>query len=305
MNEPRFLGIDGGGSGLRIAVVDARLQALETLEFGAANPGVIGHAAARQHIRGGVDGALRQSGVDARQIAAAGIGIAGASNLHSSDWLRHTLAPVLPHSLLALSSDLEIALAGALGQRHGILLLSGTGSAVFGCAPDGRQLQIGGWGYLLGDEGSGYWIGRKILRQVTEEHDRGEHPSALAGACLDELGLNHARDIVGWLYGDSGTTATRVAALARIALDMAASGNADALNLLGCAANHLGRQTELMRRRLDYPHAPIAFAGGLLDKDNPLSLDVARRLDLERRPQAKHSPVIGAALLAILLWSDA
>ena len=302
MSAPLFLGIDGGGSNLRVAIVDRQLALLATHTAGPANPSVIGHARARQHIRSSVKTALHEAGIKTDDIAAAGIGIAGASNLHSRQWLLDTLSPALPRAKIAPSSDLEIALVGALARRHGILLLAGTGSAVFGSAPNGRQLQIGGWGYLLGDEGSGYWIGLQLLRGIIRAHDEGANLAPLYAACLSGLGLSQAREVVGWLYRSDEAT-TRLAGLARVALDIAQSGDRDALQLLRQAGSHLARQVEQMRRRLDAPDAPVAFAGGLLDNENPLSLDVTQRLNLPTRPIARHSPVIGAALLAKLEWS--
>ncbi len=303
MNTPLFLGIDGGGSNLRVAIVDDQLAPLTIYAAGAANPNIIGHERARQHIRSSVKVALREAGVSVDHISAAGIGIAGASNLHSHQWLLATLTPLLAKTQIVPSSDLEIALVGALGRRHGILLLAGTGSAAFGCAPKGWQLQVGGWGYLLGDEGSGYWIGRQLLRGIIDAHDEGRSMTPLYAKCLAKLGLTKARDLVGWLYrGDEAMTA-RVAELARLALQMAQEGDWDARNLVQQAGIHLARQVEQMRRRLEYPWAPIAFAGGLLEVDNPLSLDVARRLNLPERPVARHNPAIGAALLAKLEWS--
>ena len=71
---------------------------------------------------------------------------------------------MLPAAQIALSSDVEIALVGALGQRLGIVVLAGTGSAAYGVNRAGDALLVGGWGYLLGDEGSGYWIGAEALR---------------------------------------------------------------------------------------------------------------------------------------------
>ena len=303
MTAPLFLGIDGGGSNLRVAIVDDQLQPLATHVAGAANPSIIGHARARQHIRRSVETALRQAGVAADSITAAGIGIAGASNLHSRQWLLDTLSPLLANTRIAPSSDLEIALVGALARRHGILLLAGTGSAVYGCAPKRRQLQIGGWGYLLGDEGSGYWIGLQLLRGIIRAHDEGANLAPLYAACLSELGLSQAREVVGWLYRSQEAATTRLAELAPLALRMADAGDRDAQELLRQAGSQLARQVEQMRRRLDAPAAPIAFAGGLLDHHNPLSQDVTQRLNLPARPIARHSPVIGAALLAKLEWS--
>lgn len=303
VNGPLFMGIDGGGTKLRIAVTDADLQSLASIESSSANPSVIGHDKARPHIRHEVAHALRQARLQPQDIAAAAIGIAGASNLHSEAWLLETVTPALPGALIVPSSDLEIALVGSLGQRQGILLLAGTGSAVYGVAPGGQRLQIGGWGYLLGDEGSGYWIGSQLLRHIIARHDRGasSEEDALTRACMDVLGLTDPRELIAWLYRSKEAPATRVAGLAELVLNEAADCRW-ATVCVESAAEQLTRQVDLMRSRLDYENAPIAFAGGLLDNDNALSRRVTQRLGLPRRPVARHSPVMGAALLATTAW---
>ena len=256
-------------------------------------------------MRRGIVEALDLAGLQAENITAAAIGIAGASSLHSEEWLVETVKPVLPASCLVPSSDLEIALVGALGQRRGILLLAGTGSAVYGSAPSGERLQIGGWGYLLGDEGSCYWIGIQLLKHIIAEFDSGSAcaKSNFWQSCLEALGLSQARELVAWVYRSNEAPVARVAGLAPIVLESADNGEAQALHILHCAADHLARLVETMQRRLQYERAPIAFAGGLLDNANPLSDIVARRLGLPARPDGKYPPVIGAALLAKLEWS--
>ena len=307
MSEPLFMGIDGGGSKLRIAIADANLNQLSTLTAGSVNPSIVGRAAARERIQGGILDALRSANLRHENITAVGIGIAGASNLHSEDWLLETVKPVLPDSHLAPSSDMEIALVGGLAQRHGILLLAGTGSAVYGVKPDGERLQVGGWGYLIGDEGSSFWIGLQLLRHITRAFDSGARGcmSALGRACLDELGLSQARELVAWVYRSETAPAVRIASLAPFVLKRADAGDELASEILRRAARHLAEQLETVRRRLNYAEASIAFAGGLLDKDNWLSGEVARRLALPERPVAKHPPVLGAALVAKMEWSAA
>ncbi len=305
MIEPLFMGIDGGGSKLRIAIVDAYLDKLSSLTAGSVNPSIVGHAAARERIQGGILDALRLAKLRHENITAAGIGIAGASILHSENWLLQTVKPVLPDSRLTPSSDMEIALVGALAQRHGILLLAGTGSAVYGVTPAGERLQVGGWGYLLGDEGSSFWIGLQLLRHVTETFDSGAKRclTALGRACLDELSLSQARELVAWVYRSETAPAVRIANLAPFVLDRAENGDNMAIDILRQAAKHLAGQVETTQRRLNYMAAPIAFAGGLLEKENWLSSEVAQRLALAERPLAKHPPVLGAALLAKMEWS--
>lgn len=302
MNEPLFVGIDGGGSKLRVAIVNAGLEALETVEAGSVNPSLIGRAEAARRIRAGLRQALHQADLEHERIAAAGLGIAGASNRHSDVWLRAVLRPILPKTRLVASSDLEIALVGALAQRHGILLLAGTGSAAYGRKPGGANLQVGGWGYLLGDEGGSFWIGARLLRHVIRNFDNGGEAnlSPLSRGCLESLGLSAPRELIAWVYRSEDPPASRVARLAPYVMERAVAGDERAIGILRCAAKHLARQAETLRRRLDYADAPLAFAGGLLESDNWLSREVARRLGLISRPVAKYPPVIGAALLAKL-----
>ncbi|MCY3799367.1 MAG: hypothetical protein OXG84_16285 [Chloroflexi bacterium] len=307
MNEPLFMGIDGGGSTLRIAIVNAKLDKFSSLKAGAVNPSVVGHSEARARIQRGVGAALGEASLRPERISAVGIGVAGASNLRNERWLLETLKPVLPRSRHAPSSDLEIALAGALARRHGILLLAGTGSGAFAVKPGDIRLQVGGWGYLLGDEGSSYWIGRELLRLAIGEYDLGwdANEDALGRAFLDELGLAQARELLAWVYQSDAAPAVRIGGLAPFVLKRAEDGDEQAMRILRRASEYLADQLQTLRRRLDYPEAPIAFAGGLLDNDNWLSREVSRRLALAERPVAKHPPVIGAAMLAKMEWSAA
>ena len=307
MPEPLFLGIDGGGSTLRLSVARPNLDELASLTAGSANPNIIGPDAARAKIQHGIGEVLKSAGLQKENISAIGIGIAGASNLHSEPWLVETVKPVLPASCLAPSSDLEIALVGALAQRHGILLLAGTGSAAYGVSPAGERLQVGGWGYLLGDEGSSYWVGLQLLKSVVRAYDSGveARKTGLNQVCLDALGLSEATDLIAWVYQSEMAPAARVASLAPLVLNRAENGDALAIEILSQAAAHLVNQVEMMRRRLHYPGAPIAFAGGLLDNANWLAAEATHRLGLAKRPVAKYAPVLGAALLAKWKWSAA
>lgn len=307
MNEPLFMGIDGGGSTLRIAIVNDKLHELSSLQAGAVNPSIVGHEKARARIQGGVGAVLGEASMQAERISAVGIGIAGASNLHAEHWLLDTLKPCLPTSHYVPSSDLEIALVGALAKRHGILLLAGTGSGAYASKPGEIRLQVGGWGYLLGDEGGSFWIGRELLRQAMREYDFGwdANADALSRACLDELGLTQAKNLVAWVYQSDTAPVARIGRLAPLVLARAAEGDEQAMRILRRASEYLADHVQTLRQRLEYAEAPIAFAGGLLDNDNWLSNEVARRLALAKRPVATNQPVIGAALLAKMEWSAA
>ncbi len=311
MNETLFMGIDGGGSGLRIAITGPRLGVIASATGETANPNLIGREKARDHIHETVLQCLEQERLSHDDIQAATIGIAGASNEHSEDWLIDTVLPVLPNCLLVPSSDLEIALAGALGERHGILLLAGTGSAAFGMSPEGRKLQIGGWGYLFGDPGSGYWIGMQVLRQIIDASDAGSAPlqdtatDNLTCRVLDHIQISQPRQLIKWLYHNQAPPVAKIANVGRLTLEQAERGDWQAINILQRASIQLVKLAKTLINRLEYRQAPIAFAGGLLDHSNFLSEDVTQRLALSELPLAKYAPVLGAALIAKQEWSRA
>lgn len=293
------IGIDGGGSTIRAAVVRDDLTILGDYTGGTANPSVIGREAAANLIQTAVRAAIQNAKVTADQIDSVSIGVAGASNEHSEQWLRDVLAPVLPSSHMVPSSDLEIALVGARGERRGVLLLAGTGSAAYGVNDAGESVLVGGWGYLLGDEGSGYWLGMQALIAVTHEADRGI-ASAFTRSLLSTLGLEQPRDLVGWLYRSASPRNREIAALAPIILQAAEANDSQAITMVDEAAVRLAALATTAAQRLHLETPSFAYAGGLLENENILSRQLCQRLNLTKFPQRLYPPVIGAALLALM-----
>ncbi|MCB9453721.1 MAG: hypothetical protein H6672_20010 [Anaerolineaceae bacterium] len=295
-----YVGIDGGGSSLRVVIVDADLRICAESTGDSANPGVVGHDEAARRIQSAIMRTLSAGGLSAEVISAVGIGVAGAAAAHSSAWLQTTLRGVLPQSQAVLSSDIEIALVGAHGSRSGVLILAGTGSVGCGVSDSGDYLQIGGWGYLIGDEGSGFWIGREALRAVSRADDGRSQSTVLTAAILSTLGLRSPIDLIPWLYGRQSGQAAVVAGLAPLVLDRAAVGDEVARSILDTAADELALLSRTLCDRLHLTAPKIAFAGGLLQTPNPLSERLCTRLGLTDHPRPLYSPVLGAALLARL-----
>src|SRR5690606_22743941 len=176
-----FMGIDGGGTSLRVVIVDDDLNIVVQKHSEGVNPSQIGRELSAQRIRETVSAALTES---PDLVSACALGIAGAANTHSGDWLKTPLPDLLPQALVVPSSDLEIALVGAHGKAYGILLLAGTGSAALGIDPQRNQILVGGWGYLVDDLGSGYWIGNQALQHVVRVMDGRRGSDALSDAVL-------------------------------------------------------------------------------------------------------------------------
>src|SRR5207302_3900726 len=101
--------------------------------------------------------------------------------------MRELLAPLLPGARIEVVHDARLVLAAA-GLEAGVVLIAGTGSVAWGLSPDGTEARAGGWGHLLGDDGSGYWVVREAARRALAEHDRGLPPGPSARRLLSATG---------------------------------------------------------------------------------------------------------------------
>jgi N-acetylglucosamine kinase-like BadF-type ATPase len=299
---PLFIGIDGGGSTLRVALTDAAMNVLAQTERGTANPSSIGKEASAALIQSTIAETLVTAGKSAHEVSAVALGVAGA--LYLGEWLHETASVVLPHSLIVPSSDFEIALVGARGERFGVLILAGTGSVAFGVNRAGESVQVGGWGYLLGDEGSGYSIGLQALKtfvRVTDgRNDTGESQSLLPQKIAEALNLSHPREIIQWTY--SQPRVRDIAQLSKLVFELAEAGDRQSIAIARAAMSYLSHHINVVRVRLKDHQLPVAFAGGLLDNENYFSVRFAKHLKLTEVPKALYPPVIGAAILAKLTF---
>lgn len=241
------LGIDGGGSGCRAVLATSGGRILGRGTAGPAN--IVSDAeGARAALMAAAHAAM--AGVAAPQEVAAVLGVAGA-NLPSA---AAGLAAGLPFGRARVVTDLEIAVAGALGTGDGIVAVVGTGS-VFARQQDGRLRSVGGWGPVLGDEGSGNWIGRTLCARALRVADGRAPASPLLAEILAERGgpeglVAHARTAAPAAF----------AALAPRAVSAAAAGDAGAEAVLAAAAAAVMAAVAHLQTA---PPLPVVFVGGL------------------------------------------
>jgi glucosamine kinase len=287
-----YMGIDGGGTGLRVIITRPDLTILTEVRGEAVNPNTVGRETSAERIQAGIRAAASQVN---ETITAVGIGVAGASD--SQDWLESVVQEVLPGVKVAATWDLDIALIGAHAGKPGLLLLAGTGSCALGINSAGLRVKCGAWGYLIGDEGSGYWLGAEALRLTAAALDGRVPTGPLVQDVLDRLGLTLARELVTWVYGQGRPRVPEIAQLSRLVLDSAANDPA-AAEIVETAARHILALYHDAMRQLAEPSLLLACVGGLLTHESLLTRRLAAALKLESLPGAQHPAVIGAALLA-------
>ena len=189
--------------------------------------------------------------------------------------------------------DTVAAHAGAFDGGPGIVVVAGTGSVAYGVAADGTKLRVGGWGYLFGDEGSAFWLGRRAIRDAMRAEDAGELDGRRAQAVLTALGLPTLR-AVQHAFAHGELTRPKVAALGPLVLEDARMRERAAQRLAGLAA--------LAAQRLGGRRWTVAGAGGLFAASAPLRRAFARKVEA-LLPKAsvvppRYDPVLGALRLA-------
>jgi N-acetylglucosamine kinase-like BadF-type ATPase len=201
--------------------------------------------------------------------------------------MRELLRPLLPGAGVEVVHDTRLVLAAA-GLDAGIVLIAGTGSIAWGRAADGHEARAGGWGHLLGDEGSGYWVAREATRRVLAAHDRGEPSGELARALLAATGGADPMDLIPILHTERDPE--RWAALSGVAL------GADP-TLVEATAAALTALVATVSGRLGRP-GPVVLAGGMLLGEAALGSAVRAALAPREVLRATAEPVAGALRLA-------
>jgi N-acetylglucosamine kinase-like BadF-type ATPase len=241
------LGLDIGGSRTRARLAEGGRTVAEAAA-GSASLTAVGEPAAAAAL----DQVLVELGRPA--VAAAVAGAAGCDTPDAQRRMRSLLAGVVPGAAVEVVHDTRLVLAAA-GLYAGIALIAGTGSIAYGVARGGAEARAGGWGHLLGDEGSGYWVVREAVRWVLAEHDRGAPPGPLARRLLEATGVAEPLTLTAHLHRHREPA--RWAEFSHVVLE------ADP-GLVAAAAAELARAAATVARRLRLPEGPVVLAGGLL-----------------------------------------
>jgi len=299
--DARFImGIDGGATKTLAAVLDLQTNALHFAHGGPSNEDAVGVEAAVQALLQVADEALARAGIAQDALAIAVLAVAGTDTgaiarrvraARTEDWI--------------VVNDVVAAWATATGGEPGVGAISGTGSNVFGVGPHGHPWRTGGWGHLLGDEGSGYWLGIHSIRAALHERDGSGPPTALSHAAVEFYSAESVEALAALVYSKP-LRKGEVAAFATEAAAIAQRGDAVARELYERGGAELGRQIAVVIRETGLQEAEDPFPVGLIGsafKAGSLLVDPLVAVVHEGAPRARvavveMAPVGGSLLLA-------
>jgi N-acetylglucosamine kinase-like BadF-type ATPase len=197
-----------------------------------------------------------------------------------------------------------IALVAGVDDDPGVVIIAGTGSIAYGRDAAGRTARAGGWGYLLGDEGGGFWIGRAALSAVVRHFDGRGPATLLTELVLEEMKLSSPTELIHAIY-DHGLPRRSIAGMASVVQRAHEAGDAVASEILDRAATELTSAAASVIKRLDMrgDEFRIVLSGGIFTGIPALVPNVANRLpDIAPRSRVSRlavEPAMGAVRLAL------
>ncbi|MBD9479095.1 BadF/BadG/BcrA/BcrD ATPase family protein [Pseudoxanthomonas sp. PXM02] len=309
MTQRLYLGVDGGGTKTRFALMDDDGQLLAQAQTGTTYHPEVGLDGVQRILAEGIASVLQQVGAaDAGSLAYAFFGLpAHGEDTRATARLDAIPAQVLGHDRYRCDNDMVCGWAGSLACGDGINIVAGTGSIGYG-QRQGTGARGGGWGEAFSDEGSAYWIAVQGLNAYSRMSD-GRLPTGPLHALVNQrLALATDLDLCARIYGPDVGTRAEIAQISRIVADAARAGDAAARAIYARAGDELACIVIAIRDRLGFTDGetvPVSYSGGAFSAGDLLMQPFADALHAASPAFALrtplHEPHYGAALYARLI----
>jgi N-acetylglucosamine kinase-like BadF-type ATPase len=303
-----FLGVDGGGTKTAYAIIesDGRVRARHV------GPSVShlsrGFAIAQEVLIAGVQATLNEAQLTPPDLTYAFFGLpAYGEDSATTAQLDSMPARLLDSARYRCGNDMVCSWAGSLACADGISVIAGTGSMAYG-EYAGHSARAGGWGELIGDEGSAYWIAREGMNLFSRMSDGRTSRGVLYELVRRQLGIAEDLDLCARIYGEGVSARGSFAQFAPLVHQAACAGDAQAVDIFRRGADELLQCAAAVRRSLRVPDDtafPVSHSGGVFDGAS-LLLEEFRAALAGAHPRfeyraPRYRPDIGAALYAARL----
>ena len=293
------LGIDAGGTKTRALLADEAGQIVAGGREGGANLKTHGELAVEKVLHRVVEACIEEAGARPDAVA---LGVAGADRPLDHEVLTAILRRIGFSRHVIVTNDARIAFVAGSLRRVGLALVCGTGSIAWGRNAAGGIARAGGWGWHLGDEGSGFWIGERAIRAVLRAFDGRGPATALSKHLLEHFGMERLDEIVDTAYG--GDYPRHEVALFSVRVGEAAeAGDEVARTILGDAAAELVGAARSVIERLGLARGAydVVLSGGTFRALPSLERSVAATLSTGSAcvSRLEEEPAMGAVKLAM------
>lgn len=263
------LGIDGGGTKTTgvIAALTGEVKAIA--KVGATNINTVGSAGVESELRKLIFELKKLDRIAFNQVSVIFAGMAGAGNDSNKREFELIIEKVTKSAIpFYVDTDAITALySGSLGQE-GIVHISGTGSIAFGINREGKKERVGGWGYLVGAEGSGFAIGQEAFKGLFNRYDKCKDRTLLDEKILSNFSITEPPDVIPIIYGNADSRKL-VASIAPLVFAAADEGDRVAQHILFNTAKDIAENIKCLAPKLyslTETQIPVVLAGGLFTR---------------------------------------
>lgn len=298
-----LIGMDGGGSKTKCILTDNNLNPIYETIGGPSNFLVIGIEKVSETILNLLNDCILSQKISSNDVESIVLGTTGGGRRNDAELLETQIikdASIKSITIknIRVESDARIALEGAFSGKAGSILIAGTGSIMFGKNDKGEIHRVGGFGRFIGDEGSGYRIGRIGLNAVARYLDGRAKSTKIADLLEQEFSISTSEQLITEVYRNN----FNIAAAAPLVFDAAESGDVTAQRILEDEADELLLHISAMKTKLNVQLLKVSLIGGLLTTANYFSYlfneKAIRRFNDVKIMEAEHSPEFGATLMA-------
>lgn len=292
-----YIGIDGGGTKTSFTLFDEAGNVLDRKNLASCHPMQVSEKQAVALLRKGIEDVLININPISSDEVKIVAGMAGyGKSLDLCSQINRVCLLAFKEFHYRIVSDIEIAHEAALGGRDGIVVIAGTGS--IGLAKHGgARHYCGGWGFLLGDEGSAYWIGKEMLNSFTRQSDGRERKSDLYAFIKEYYQLEKDSEIISYIQNEMYDKRKEIARLAKHGYELLKKNDASLYIIYDNAAKEIAKIYNSLAMNFDVAIAASYIGGVFLSKDILLPL-IQEKLDSRVILQApKHSSEYGAYII--------
>ncbi|MDI3517923.1 MAG: hypothetical protein PWQ34_70 [Caldanaerobacter sp.] len=305
-----FLGVDGGGTKTKFALIDDQLKIHSTFETTTSHIAQVGVEGVVRVLQEGLKSVLFEGGVCKEEIKYAVLGMPGYTEVKANDiQIERAVKEVFGFTNYHIVNDAEVGWAGALACQPGINIVAGTGSIAFGVDEEGRRERIGGWGEFVGDEGSAYWIAKKTLEVYSKQKD-GRLPKTVLVDIIDEkYGIKDKFEIIDIMHNRFKLKRDKIAELSLYTFEAAQKGCRYSAEIFEKAAYELFLHVEGLMKKMRFSKPIlVSYVGGVFKAEElilqPLRTFLGQLGDEILLIPPRMEPCFGAAYYAYLRYKN-
>jgi N-acetylglucosamine kinase-like BadF-type ATPase len=299
-----IIGIDGGGTKTALKLADDKGNLVLSKEGGPCNINSMGKEYVQKMLKELLEDTLKEAQLTMEEIAVLCIGTAGVDRPSDKSIMAEIIKNTGFMGKAIITNDAETALYGGVGGDEGVILISGTGSICYGRNSSGEKKRAGGWGHIIGDEGSGYYIGINAINRIAKGYDGIEEKTIMTDLILEHLKLENPSSLIDFVYR-SGAGKSEIASLAKLVDEAYKQGDSLAEEILLKSAFELflSAKAVIDYLNLNRKEASLAVNGSVIEKNECVSSEFKRLMKknypLIKVTNMKNDAAWGAVLMGI------